>query len=76
MGNQQVIAPGQPIAPASAAGAWHVIVKILVRTAPSCESVDDHCEPSESRLYFSNIQGNVLQLPQAMSGEHAKPLPQ
>lgn len=53
-----------------------MIVKILVRTAPSCESVDDHCEPSESRLYFSNIQGNVLQLPQAMSGEHAKPLPQ
>jgi hypothetical protein len=33
-------------------------------------------QPSESRLYFSDIDGNVFQLPPTMSGEHAEPLPQ
>lgn len=31
-------------------------------------------QPSESRLYFSDIQGNVYQLPAEMTAEHASPL--
>ena len=32
-------------------------------------------QPSQSHLYFSDIKGNVFQLPVVMSADHASPLP-
>lgn len=56
----------------------HTYVRRPVRAHPDFYGLwaDGHGrQPSESRLYFCNREGDVFQLPPTMSDEFARPIP-